>query len=348
MEEYLFVLGRDHVLSVAELFSYFKRKHIKHELKYKDSAVALFLLEKLPNINELGGTVKIAKKVDLKSIVPEKNKVLFSFTSVDKKDILLEEVKDFFKSEKVKAMQKYAQTINIPPSKSGMLDYEFLQFRKRLFQVVSVSNPKGYKERDENRPAFDAMKVISIRLAKILINLAEAEEEIVDPFCGTGTILQEAVLLGYKGIGIDRNIVEAKRNISWLGEHAAQKVRLIEGDARNISALIKRGEAVVTEPYLGPYLRKLPSQGEAKKIIAELEVLYKHVLKELAKVISGRVVIILPRIRTFTQKYGIQEDIIGNAGYRPVKLPEGIPNPIFYRKKRSRVERFIYVLEKLK
>ncbi len=45
-------------------------------------------------------------------------------------------------------------------------------------------------------------------------------KKILDPFCGSGTILQEAMLLGFKNIyGSDKDkraIANSKENINWL------------------------------------------------------------------------------------------------------------------------------------
>ena len=45
------------------------------------------------------------------------------------------------------------------------------------------------------------------RLAKILINLSEVKDEeiLLDPFCGIGVILEEALLQNINVIGIDKD-----------------------------------------------------------------------------------------------------------------------------------------------
>ena len=60
-----------------------------------------------------------------------------------------------------------------------------------------------------------------MRLAKILINLTGIKQNqvLLDPFCGTGTLLQEALLRNINVIGIDKEktmINKAERNLKWL------------------------------------------------------------------------------------------------------------------------------------
>ena len=64
---------------------------------------------------------------------------------------------------------------------------------------------KGFKERDpQNRPYFHPT-ALKPKLARAMVNLARVGEgdTILDPFCGTGSILIEAALVGAKPVGID-------------------------------------------------------------------------------------------------------------------------------------------------
>jgi len=111
-------------------------------------------------------------------------------------------------------------------------------------QTVKVQDIKSYSLRDRNRPYRDSrIGMLPPKLAQIIINLAsgllpeelrlsvcdipedeiipitDQEKTILDPFCGTGVILQEALLMGYKVIGSDidpRMIDYSKKNLDWL------------------------------------------------------------------------------------------------------------------------------------
>ena len=62
---------------------------------------------------------------------------------------------------------------------------------------------EAYSARDYGRPARSAkVGMLPPKLAQILVNTTHAAT-VVDPFCGTGVVLQEALLLGRPAIGSD-------------------------------------------------------------------------------------------------------------------------------------------------
>ena len=217
-----------------------------------------------------------------------------------------------------------------------------------IAKVIQVSNPKGYKNRDEARPYFDAKKVISIRLAKILINLSQAKYEIIDPFCGQGTIIQEALLMNLNCYGLDVNINEAKKNLEWLKNkfNFNTSYKLFQGDARNLSRYFRNIECCVTEPYLGPYFKKYPKYGGALNVIKDLEKLYIQVFQELDKIIEKRVVILLPIIKTNVKKnLKLNIDrLLQGTGFKQIQGKINLP--ILYSNKGAVVEREIWIFEK--
>jgi len=82
-----------------------------------------------------------------------------------------------------------------------------------LTKTLAIQDFEWYSKRDVDRPAKSSKNgMFPPKLAQILINLAQASEAttIFDPFCGSGTVLQEAWLLGYNALGSDlyRPIVE--------------------------------------------------------------------------------------------------------------------------------------------
>ena len=212
MEKFILVLGRDIELSLAELVGYLKKENTTFKILEQEGNIIIIELDKKININKLGGLIKIAKVVDeeyLKNLDLNKDKVTYTVNDLELKDFL----RDKFKQQKIKAFFK-SEVKNL--NSSSKLDLELIKFGDYVSQVISVSNPNEYKKRDELRPNFDAKKVISIRLAKILINLSQAKKEILDPFCGQGTILQESLLMGLNAYGLDLNTQEARENLSWL------------------------------------------------------------------------------------------------------------------------------------
>ncbi|MBU2475692.1 MAG: methyltransferase domain-containing protein [Nanoarchaeota archaeon] len=362
--KYVFVLGRDPELSVLELVSYFKSKEIKYNIIESDKYVALIELDEIDSkkiISDLGGTVKIAKVVSENlgnfdyNYLGSKDKISYGVSSYGKTDDepLKKKIKSIFKEQKLKAMRKKGKTKELTPSDLVNLDLEFVLYKKYIAETVAFFDPSKYKERDQ-RPANDFLKSTSIRLAKIMINLAQPlkNETLLDPFCGTGIILQEALLknLDVMGVDIDKWSVDASRkNLDWIKHkyNLKNNFNVIRGDSAKINQILKKKvDIVVTEPYLGPFLKDLPSFGEAKKVAKELEMLYSDYFNRVSDFVKKRMVIIVPSFITKerkTVKFDF-EKIARENGFKIEMDP--IESPICYSERKTRINRYIYVLNK--
>jgi tRNA G10 N-methylase Trm11 len=128
------------------------------------------------------------------------------------------------------------------------------------------------------------------KLAQVLVNTAGAGT-VVDPFCGTGVILQEALLLGAKAWGSDAAVemVEASRkNLTWLqlAVNSALPIWSVrEADARDVRLV--PDSAVVSEGYLGPNLTRSPTPAEVAVMKRELLGLYVASLENWASQLAG-------------------------------------------------------------
>ena len=100
---------------------------------------------------------------------------------------------------------------------------ELIKLDDEWYRVIGVQDIDAYAKRDQARPARDAkVGMLPPKLAQILINLCgplESGAVVLDPFCGTGVVLQEALLMGYRAYGTDlseRMVEYSKRNLDWL------------------------------------------------------------------------------------------------------------------------------------
>lgn len=194
-------------------------------------------------------------------------------------------------------------------------------------QTLTCQEFEEYEKRDYGRPARNIEEgMIPPKLAKIMINLANISKEknILDPFCGSGTIIQEAILMNYQNIiGTDLSndaIKNSQKNINWLVSNsnflvskslpeqdptrAEQSknlnVKIFQADVKEASKklLAKSIDAIITEPYLGPIRLKNLELG-ISNLISELSNLYLKAFEEFKKILKkdGRVVIIFPIFR---------------------------------------------------
>jgi tRNA G10 N-methylase Trm11 len=202
---------------------------------------------------------------------------------------------------------------NLVENKSEIL---FCVGREQTFVAVTVAvhNPFEFQKRDVGKPVQRKIFAIPPRLARIMVNLAACTEGkvLLDPFCGVGTILQEALLAKAKVIGLDINrwcVEAAVRNLDWLKDEYAlgnAEYRVLQGDVHRLSQKIgwEQVDCVATEPDLGPALRQMPTISYAVRIAEKLEPLYYGLLEEAYKVLKsgGRLVVVSPWIKTRSGK----------------------------------------------
>ncbi len=356
MNTYIFILGRDPILSILEIISYLQARTIPFQLHEHTTDYAVFSITTfIPKeaINYLGGTIKIARETSEFEEVYQgtANKVTYTINKFSGNQELYDDVQTqlvtSLREQGLKVFQK--KNREKKPSKSSTLDVEAIIAGDRVGIIEAVSTPKAYKQRDENRPHFEAARVISMRLARILINLSQAipGDILLDPFCGLGTIIQEASLMKLNAVGIDSNkftIQQATKNLQWLG---TTNWKLHQGDARMTSKIIKYADAAVTEPYLGPYVKKPLTLQEAEQMKRVLEELYTTSLQQLRKIVKKKVVFIFPRFKT-KQNKRVELNIpliLKNSGWKTADIHPGFTLPIPYYHTKSIIERFIYVLE---
>jgi tRNA G10 N-methylase Trm11 len=234
-----------------------------------------------------------------------------------------------------------------------------------LGYTEAVQPFKELSFRDFGRPERDDKSgMIPPKLAQIMLNLSgktSEESAILDPFCGSGTILMETALMGIKNvIGSDlsaKAIADTRANFKWLENDYKLPItnyKLFEISATEISKKITANsvDAIVTEPYLGPQ-RGNPDPVKTK---IELEKLYSSALNEFKKVLKpdGRVVMIFP-VRTEGPRpdfHFINPNLDGWQVINP--LPENLQQilnttrrgTIVYGRPGQKVRREIIVLKK--
>ena len=175
----------------------------------------------------------------------------------------------------------------------------------------SVQAFEEFAIRDIARPGRDKRSgIMPPKLARMMINLAcmPGSGVLLDPFCGSATVVMEAMALGLKHIiasdTSDTAISDTQKNIHWLASRYKDKVpdtsevKVIKGDVRNLASFIQPQsiDAIVTEPYLGPPLFADMKDAAVERISYELASLYVSAFTQFVKVLKpgGKVVIIFP------------------------------------------------------
>jgi tRNA G10 N-methylase Trm11 len=174
--------------------------------------------------------------------------------------------------------------------------YELLLIRDGsttlLAQTIAVQDIDAYAARDQGRPKRDArVGMLPPKLAQTIINLATsdaapADHVVLDPFCGTGVILQEALLMGFGIYGTDiepRMVEYSQKNLDWLDERQEllNPVRKLEvGDAANHQWNPAPG-IVACEGYLGQPFSSLPSPEKLADVRSTCNLILKKFLQNI-------------------------------------------------------------------
>ncbi|HVU59831.1 MAG TPA: hypothetical protein VHC98_03260 [Candidatus Saccharimonadales bacterium] len=187
-------------------------------------------------------------------------------------------------------------------------------------QTVSVQDIDAYAARDFGRPKRDArVGMLPPKLAQLLINLAIGPGEfaavrdslsgdvcrsadnaqklradhgrttVLDPFCGTGVVLQEALLMGYHAYGTDlepRMIDYSRTNLAWLAERRRlgdASPELAVGDATTYQWQLPADQpvAVASEAYLGRPFTGRPAPEVLAQTMTDCNLIIKKFLRNV-------------------------------------------------------------------
>jgi tRNA G10 N-methylase Trm11 len=176
--------------------------------------------------------------------------------------------------------------------------------------TVAVHNPFEFQKRDIYKPNQRKIFGMPPRLARMMVNLSACKQGkvLLDPFCGVGTILQEALMEKAMIVGMDVNpwcVKASTENLEWLAQEYGlgnADFRVLQGD---VSRLVEKMgqeavDCIVCEPDLGPALRQVPTGPYAEKIIQKLEPLYFGFVEQAFRALKpdGRLVLVTPYIKS--------------------------------------------------
>jgi len=176
--------------------------------------------------------------------------------------------------------------------------------------TVAVHNPFEFQKRDIYKPRQRKIFGMPPRLAKIMVNLSACTpgKVLLDPFCGVGTVLAEALLVKAAVVGTDINpwcVKAAVDNLVWLKQEYDlwdADFRVVQSDVSVLTSKIGQEtvDCIVSEPDLGPALRQVPTTPYAEKVILNLKPLFFGFVQEAYKVLKpqGRLVLVTPYMRT--------------------------------------------------
>lgn len=367
--KYLFILGRNTELSIAEITSFFQKERFNFKISENinnsliveiENPLEKGVIERFGGVISIGEVLcsgkneEILQQLDKKILYEGKknklNYVLFNFKGENFEQIELY-LKKRFRKEGLKATEKkLTGTIKlqsgefVPSLSSNLIQEQYFIFKDNFGRIIERCDYEKLEKRDMEKPVRREELAISPRLAKILINLSQVKsgKTILDPFCGVGTILQEALLQKIRVIGVDIDslaIENAKKNLDWLNLKDSF-YKLINEDSSKVD--VYNIEAIVSEPDLGEIQKRIPSLEKAKEILKNFELLIIKVINNLKKEVRGRIVFTSPLIKVGNKRISCDVKFIEEK--TGLRLVEGFPIQEF--RDNSIVGRTIIVLKK--
>ena len=224
-----------------------------------------------------------------------------------------------------------------------------------LALTEAVQDIDSYTARDYARPARSAkVGMLPPKLAQILINTTRPVP-VYDPFCGTGVVLQEALLMGRAATGSDLEDemrLATQTNLEWLGEHfdgILPAWSAAQADAQTVK-LVDTAVAIVSEGFLGPNLTGEPHRDDLAGLTAPLLDLYRNTLRNLASQLSpgAELALCAPawRIGKTWKVLPIVDEAV-DLGYT-VKVFKTVPrSPVVYGREGQAVGRALILLKKV-
>lgn len=179
-----------------------------------------------------------------------------------------------------------------------------------------VQNADAWSRRDYGRPVRDDENgMLPPKLARMMVNLAAVPQggTLLDPFCGSGTVLMEAALATKAGTIYgsdvsDRQIAGTDKNITWLGREKIlwpedlTRFKTFECDAQRINERLQPHsiDCVVTEGSLGPPLSGHETLPTLERNVAAITQIWKKTLTSLHAALKpgGRIVAVWPSFKT--------------------------------------------------
>lgn len=387
---YIFTAGSFPNLSYTEL------RLVLETFKYSPDSVKrfsekTFLVESneltddtvLRIFQRLGGFTRAGKEIDdLDSFLAKyskNSKVIFGISILkeysnrdDIRDIqkLSKQIKKYFAEQDVPSrfvLPKRIELNSAQVKKNQILEKGFELVisdngKEKIYsETLVVQDVDGFAQRDMERPFVNIeMGTLPPKLARIMVNFAQVREGGIlwDPFCGSGTILLEALMSGINVLGsdIDPEAIEfSEGNIKWMAERGLSqdvKYDLFELDVLNpnrkiVNEIKNTGiSAMACEPYMGPPQKRFVSEEEAKKLLDDVKKLYIALFEILRKVsFKGfRVVIVLPSYKTKNGWKSMYLDEIVDKGWELENRKHG--GELRWNRENSFISRNIFILTK--
>ncbi|MHA1776561.1 MAG: hypothetical protein DRO88_11115 [Promethearchaeia archaeon] len=209
-------------------------------------------------------------------------------------------------------------------------------------RTITVSDSNLQKELDEKRPFKKFQQTIPPKFAKTLLSFLQLQsplenKRILDPFCGSGTILQFALLMGLQPYGADNDHTQvsgARDNLEYTtkllqSSLLSEKIKkqVIHSQISDLLTYFKPNffDGIASEPVLLPYFRSFPEYSEIIPVIEEKVIpVYEQLFNQSFQLLkpNTRIALVAPIVLTKDERQIALpiHEMATEAGFKPIQL----------------------------
>lgn len=352
-----------------------KLTKLLHEFPSTDwKAIENYLIENLPKHLEETGDSKLTIGLSVFRLGVSIKQLLAAGLKI-KKTLKSHEKSVRLVPNKTPALNSAQVIHNKLTTKNGW-ELIFVRHDKKVLMGLTTQEQdiEAYTARDQQRPMRDAkVGMLPPKLAQIIINLAVGDEKfqknttidgweetyalpfhILDPFCGTGVILQEAMLMGYSVIGSDldgRMVGYSTNNLQWLTKKYPldEPIWEVYLNYDATAAEWRDFQHIATETYLGRPFSHQPDPETLKKVMQDVDTIHQKFLANVARQTKPgfRMCVAVPAWHT---KSGVKHlktlESLEKLGYNRLSFGYADDKDLIYHREGQIVGRELVVLER--
>lgn len=370
MPRYIAQLGNTPALSLSELQAVFPEFQVK-QLQQQTAEFTADSFDAQTAIDRLGGTVKLLEVVKtfdqtnpdtinqalVEILSQEEGRITFAIGELGRDHlptIEVSDIKDLLKDHD--GSVRYIEGSRSGLSAAVLLNKsvtELLVIQSAsetvIARTLAVQNIDDWTERDRSKPYADRKKgMLPPKVARMMVNLAvgatpNSNMTVLDPFCGSGTVLMEAAMLGCAVVGsdLDPDATEGTiQNLAWLSDafNLTLNSQVFTKDAARLE-LNQKVSHLVTEPFLG---KPSPRAEQLPNIFKGLHKMYLGAFKQWTKLLQpgATIVVVFPEAdhpdakNRFTLEKFI--DKLEQLGYTTIS------EPVLYHRPQAIIQRSIH------
>ena len=238
------------------------------------------------------------------------------------------------------------QTQKALPSRQSSTKIEVTGGRARLMGTMGGDGSEALNSIPAAKPSEEDVSSVADNNTSNLI--------VLDPFCGTGVVLQEALLLGYDAYGSDlsqKMVDYSTKNLDWLSEktHLTGSYTVELGDAMTHQWLPPI-DAIAAEGYLGQPFSAPPSTAKLVEVRGNCDHIISSFLSNLALQIAPGTPICLavPAWNDGHDNFSHLPlvDKLGDYGFTRIKLQHVPTSALLYYRPGQVVARELLIMQK--